>query len=77
VDLNAVVVQAVYGGSNQASPIYDRETVDFAGALEPGATATAVYSFAIPADQLGDVVLSVDVDGYRFPAVFAGAVPTG
>jgi len=75
LDLNAVVVQAVYGGSNQASPLYDQETVDFAGALAPGATATAVYSFAIPEDQLGDVVLSVDVDGYRFPAVFSGAVP--
>jgi hypothetical protein len=75
LDLNAVVVQAVYGGSNQASPLYDRETVDFGGTLAPGETATAVYSFAIPADQLGDVVLSVDVDGYRFPAVFAGAVP--
>lgn len=75
LDLDAVVVQAVYGGSAQASPLYDRETVDFAGTLQPGDTASAVYSFAIPADQLGDVVLSVDVDGYRFPAVFAGAVP--
>jgi PKD repeat protein len=36
---------------------------------------TAAGSGAIPADQLGDVVLSVDVDGYRFPAVFTGAVP--
>jgi hypothetical protein len=78
LDLNAVVVQASYGGDRaQASPIYDAESVDFAGALAPGATATAVYSFTIPADQVGDVVLSVDVDGYRFPAVFAGAVPTG
>jgi hypothetical protein len=75
LDLNAVVVQAVYGGSSQASPLYDEETVDFGGALAPGATATAVYSFAIPEDQLGNVVLSVDVDGYRFPAVFSGAVP--
>jgi len=75
IDLNAVVVQAVYAGSTQASPLYDRDTVDFAGTLEPGGTATAVYSFAIPEDQLGDVVLSVDVDGYRFPAVFSGAVP--
>lgn len=78
LDLNGVVVQAVYGADElQASPLYDAETVDFSGVLAPGGTATAVYSFAIPADQLGDVVLSVDVDGYRFPAVFAGAVPTG
>jgi hypothetical protein len=78
LDLNAVIVQASYGGDRaQASPIYDAESVDFSGALAPGATATAVYSFTIPADQVGDVVLSVDVDGYRFPAVFAGAVPTG
>ena len=78
LDLNAVIVQAAYGGDRaQASPIYDAESVDFSGALAPGATATAVYSFTIPADQVGDVVLAVDVDGYRFPAVFAGAVPTG
>jgi hypothetical protein len=77
LDVNAVVVQATYAaGASQAAPLYDRETVDFGGALEPGATATAVYSFAIPADRLGDVALSVDVDGFRFPAVFSGAVPT-
>ena len=77
LDLNAVVVQAVYGDGQQASPLYDSETVDFGGTLAPGGTATAVYSFAIPEDQLGNVVLSVDVDGYRFPAVFSGAVPAG
>jgi hypothetical protein len=77
LDLNAVIVQATYGSDRaQASPIYDAESSDFSGALAPGATATAVYSFTIPADQVGDVVLSVDVDGYRFPAVFSGAVPT-
>ena len=76
LDLNGVVVQATYGGATtQASPLYDGTSVDFGGALEPGATATAVYSFAIPADQLGDVSLSVDVDGTRFPAVFTGEVP--
>ncbi|MGY1595219.1 hypothetical protein ACI79D_24870 [Geodermatophilus sp. SYSU D00708] len=77
LDLNAVVVQAAYGdGASQAAPLYDRETVDFGGTLEPGDTATAVYSFAIPDDQLDRVSLSVDVDGTRFPAVFSGAVPT-
>jgi hypothetical protein len=77
LDLNAVIVQATYGSDRaQARPIYDAESSDFSGALAPGATATAVYSFTIPADQVGDVVLSVDVDGYRFPAVFSGAVPT-
>jgi hypothetical protein len=76
LDLNAVVVQATYGATaTQASPLYDAGTVDFGGTLEPGATATAVHSFAIPADQLGEVSLSVDVDGLRFPAVFTGAVP--
>jgi hypothetical protein len=78
LDLNSVIVQAVYGSDKaQASPVYDAETVDFGGTLAPGATTTAVYSFSIPADQVGDVVLSVDVDGYRFPAVFSGAVPVG
>jgi hypothetical protein len=77
LDLNAVVVQATYGdAAAQAAPLYDRETVDFGGTLAPGDTATAVYSFAIPDDQLGRVSLSVDVDGTRFPAVFSGAVPT-
>ncbi|NYJ07471.1 hypothetical protein [Petropleomorpha daqingensis] len=76
LDLNTVVVQATYGsGPTQASPIYDQKSVDFGGTLAPGDTATAVYSFAIPADQLGKVTLSVDVDGFRFPAVFSGAVP--
>jgi hypothetical protein len=78
LDLHSVVVQAVYGADRvQASPLYDAETVDLSGTLAPRGTATAVYSFAIPDDQLGDVVLSVDVDGYRFPAVFAGTVPAG
>jgi hypothetical protein len=76
LDLNGVVVQATYGAdTTQASPLYDGTTTDFGGTLEPGATATAVYSFAIPADELGEVSLSVDVDGHRFPAVFTGAVP--
>ena len=74
--LDSVVVQAVYGdGSTQATPLYDDETVDFGGTLGPGETATAVYSFAIPEDQTGDVTLSVDVNGYRFPAAFTGRVP--
>jgi hypothetical protein len=76
LDINAVVVQASYGsGPSQASPIYDQQTVDFGGTLAPGDTASAIYSFAIPADQLGNVTLSVDVDGFRFPAVFSGRVP--
>jgi hypothetical protein len=75
LDLNAVVVQATYGEGAQASPLYDGATLDFSGSLEPGATATAVYSFAIPADELSEVSLSVDVDGMRFPAVFTGTVP--
>lgn len=74
--LDGVVVQATYGTpAVQAGPLYDDETVDFAGTLQPGATATAVHSFAVPEDQLGNVTLSVDVDGFRFPAVFSGAVP--
>ncbi|MBJ7454249.1 MAG: hypothetical protein JHC71_19500 [Blastococcus sp.] len=74
LDLTSVVVQATYGSGTQASPLYDADTVDFAGVLAPGAGATGVYSFAIPAGELGAVTLSVDVDGYRFPAVFSGAV---
>jgi hypothetical protein len=76
LDLGAVVVQAGYGpGGAQASPLYDEETVDFGGVLAPGGTATAVHAFAIPGDGLGAVTLTVDVDGYRFPAAFTGAVP--
>jgi len=74
--LDGVVVQASYGDpATQAGPLYDRETIDFAGTLAPGETATAVYSFAVPADRLGAVTLVVDVDGSRFPAVFSGVVP--
>ncbi|SDF11858.1 hypothetical protein SAMN05660485_02586 [Blastococcus fimeti] len=74
LDLTGVVVQATYGSGTQASPLYDDDTVDLSGVLAPGTAATGVYSFAIPAAELGAVSLSVDVDGYRFPAVFAGAV---
>ena len=74
LDLTSVVVQATYGPGTQASPLYDADTVDFGGVLAPRAVATGVYSFAIPAGELGAVTLSVDVDGYRFPAVFSGAV---
>lgn len=75
LDLTGVVVQATYGPGTQASPLYDEATVDFGGVLAPGAIATAVYSFAVPEAGLGDATLTVDVDGYRFPAVFSGAVP--
>jgi hypothetical protein len=75
LDVSSVVVQAVYGATDiQASPLYDGDTVDFGGILAPGDVATAVYSFTVPDDQLGDVTLSVDVDGHRFPAVFTGRV---
>lgn len=74
LDLTGVVVQATYGSGTQASPLYDEATVDFGGVLAPGTTATGVYAFTIPAGELGAVSLSVDVDGYRFPAVFSGAV---
>ena len=40
--------------------------------LAPVAGATGVHSFAIPAGGFGAVTLSVD--GYRFPAVFSGAI---
>lgn len=71
-----VVVQARYGsGRAVAAPLYDDTTVDFSGTVQPGRKATAVYSFAIPSDQTGDVLLTVDVDGRHFPAVFSGRVP--
>jgi hypothetical protein len=76
LDVSGVVVQAVYGFRDKvASPLYDGSTLDFSGTVAPGATATAVYAFAIPTDQLGDVRLTVDLDGHHFPVVFAGVVP--
>jgi hypothetical protein len=76
LDLGGVVVQARYGSDGTvAGALYDGSSVDFSGTLAPGATATAVYSFAIPDDQLDNVRLSVDIDGRHFPAVFTGAVP--
>jgi hypothetical protein len=76
LDVSGVVVQATYTAAGTvAAPLYDDTTLDFSGTVAPGATTTAVYAFAVPADQLDDVRLSIDLDGRHFPVVFSGAVP--
>jgi hypothetical protein len=75
VDLNQVVVTAVYGAKRQlAAPVYDAATADFYGTARAGQSVTASYAFSIPTADLGDVTLSIDFDGLHAAAVFHGAL---
>lgn len=77
IDLNSVVVTAYYGTTNQlAAPVYTPSagTEDFSGVVEPGATATASYGFAVPTSELGNVTMVVDFDAVHSSATFTGAV---
>jgi hypothetical protein len=75
IDVQQVVVTATYGPRYLvAERVYanDARAVDFGGSINPGASATARYAFAVPAAQLGDVRLVVDVDGIHTSAQFRG-----
>ncbi|WP_340536700.1 hypothetical protein [Nocardioides sp. GXZ039] len=76
LELGSVVVTAVYGpgAGFVADPSYDLPVGDLAGTLRPGATRTAKYAFAIPADARDRIRLYVDLDGSRMPAVFTGSI---
>lgn len=75
VDLNNVVVGAVYGSGNEtAMPVYsDPELFDFNGTLAPGKSAKAVYAFSIPVKDLTTTTLFVDIDGRHTVATFSGS----
>lgn len=71
--LDSVVVTVTYGSpARLAHLVYDQNAVDFAGAVKAGASARAVYGFAVPASDLGDVTMAVDLDGVHQLATFTG-----
>ncbi|SDP38127.1 hypothetical protein SAMN04489867_2252 [Pedococcus dokdonensis] len=77
VNLNQVVVTTTYGASAQlAAPVYTDSagTYDFSGTVKPGASATALYAFAVPVKQLNRVTMVVDFDGLHTSATYSGAV---
>lgn len=59
--LSTATVNAYYGSaSTPADPVQgDASAKPFSGTLKPGATATAVYVFTVPAADAGDVTLTL------------------
>ncbi len=76
IDLTQVVVTATYGTPARiASPVYgNSDAKDFSGTVNSGGTSSATYLFAVPVDQRGVVVLTVDFDANHVAATFTGAV---
>jgi hypothetical protein len=77
VNLDQVVVTTTYGPTKQlAAPVYTQSagTYDFTGTVKPGASATALYAFAVPTKQLNRVAMVVDFDGLHTSATYSGAV---
>jgi len=77
VNLNQVVLTTSYGATKQlAAPVYTESagTYDFSGTVKPGASATALYAFAVPTKQLNRVAMVVDFDGLHTSATYTGAV---
>jgi len=73
--LNEVVVTTTYGTpARVAKPVYDEGVRDFSGTVSPGKSATAVYRFDIPTDQLAEVTVNIDFDGVHHAATFHGSV---
>ena len=61
VDLSTATVNAYYGSdATPAAPVAgDPAAKPFTGSLEPGAAATAVYVFSVPAEDDGAVTLTL------------------
>ena len=75
VRLTAVVVTMTYGQPRRiAAAVYVEGVADFAGTAKPGAKSRAVYAFTVPTSELGEVVMSVDLDGVHALATFQGKV---
>jgi len=79
VEMNHVVVTTSYRPTDKARarlapPVYaDLTAGDFSGTVQPGASTSATYVFAIPARQAAHVVLRVDFDDVHVAATFTGA----
>ncbi|WP_406832169.1 hypothetical protein ABEG17_04910 [Pedococcus sp. KACC 23699] len=72
--LDQVVVSMVYGKPTRlAAPVYDQSSRDLSGSLKPGARTTATYQFSVPVKELGNVVMTVDIDGVHSVATFSGS----
>jgi hypothetical protein len=75
VDLNRVVVTALYGSPARiARPVYTDASEDFTGRLRPGKSTMAAYSFAIPTTHVQNVKVIVDFDADYVVAQFHGPV---
>ncbi|ROS50465.1 hypothetical protein [Frigoribacterium sp. PhB24] len=59
-DLSTVVVNLAYGTDRTPANTFSTGTSSFPTSVAPGATATGVYVFAVPADDQGDLRLTVD-----------------
>lgn len=72
--LDAVVVSMVYGKPTRlAAPVYDQASRDLSGTVKAGGKVTADYQFSVPLKDLGNVVMTVDIDGLHSAATFTGS----
>lgn len=76
IDLGTSVLTLLDAGGTAAVRVYAAEakTIDFAGTLAAGKSATATYAFAIPSDARDEITLVVDFDGDHTSAVFRGGL---
>jgi len=73
--LGVVVVTVTYGSpARVAHAVYDQNSVDFNGTVQPGKKTTATYGFSIPKGSRHNVTMTVDIDGAHHLAVFSGSV---
>ncbi|MBO1756822.1 hypothetical protein [Allobranchiibius sp. CTAmp26] len=75
LSFDAVIVTVSYGSpARVAHLVYDKNSVDFASTVQPGRSANAVYGFSVPTADLGNVTMTVDLDGIHELAMFRGKV---
>ncbi|MBO1767965.1 hypothetical protein [Allobranchiibius sp. GilTou38] len=75
LSFDAVVVTVSYGSpARLAHLVYDQNSVDFASTVQPGKSGNAVYGFSVPAADLSQVTMTVDLDGLHQLATFRGKV---
>ena len=73
VDLSTVVVNLAYGSGRTPANTFSTGTSSFPASVEAGATATGTYVFEVPADERGDLRLTVDYAVDVPVVVFEGA----